>query len=207
MGFAQKGEADLSVFQQVQMADSKTELRKMARARRKGLAFAGFAAALARHAGVLADALAVRPGMVVGGYMALPEEADPALALAALAARGCIIAYPRVTGPGLPLTFHTVGGGEEMVRGAFGILEPPPHGPSVTPDLVLVPLLAFDGAGHRLGHGGGFYDRTLCARAALGPFLAVGIAYAGQQVDFLPHGAHDWPLDAVLTEQGLKVFP
>jgi 5-formyltetrahydrofolate cyclo-ligase len=140
--------------------------------------------------------------MVVGGYHALPEEADPAGLLAALAALGCHIAFPRVAAKGRPLEFHRIADGEMLAKGSYGIHEPPEHWPRAVPDLVLVPLLAFDAAGHRLGYGGGFYDRTLALLTA----RAVGIAYAGQQVDFLPRHAHDYRLDAVLTEQGLKVF-
>ncbi len=191
-------------------AATKNAVRREACEKRKTLASADFAAALATHA----DALDTRPGMIVGGYHALPEEADPALLLEALVARGCHIAFPRVAAKDQPLEFHRIPDGEVMAKGAYGIREPPDHWPRAVPDLVLVPLLAFDASGHRLGYGGGFYDRTLSARAAMPPanpsqrrpFFAVGIAYAGQQVDILPRGAHDCPLDAVLTEQGLKVF-
>ena len=185
-------------FGKYQMADGKAELRKAARERRRALAFAGFGTALAAHA----PALGAEPGMVVGGYHALPEEADPARLLEVLAARGCHIAYPRVAAKGQPLDYHRIPDGEMLARGAYGIHEPLDHWPRAAPDLVLVPLLAFDSGGHRLGYGGGFYDRTLALLAA----RAVGIAYAGQQVDFLPRHAHDYPLNAVLTEQGLKVF-
>jgi 5-formyltetrahydrofolate cyclo-ligase len=185
------------------MADSKAELRKAAREKRKALAFADFPAALALHVGTLG----IRPGMVVGGYHALPEEADPAELLEALAARGCHIAFPRVAARDQPLEYHRIPDGEVLAEGAFGIHEPLDHWPRAAPDLLLVPLLAFDATGHRLGYGGGFYDRTLEKLKGQGPGVrAVGIAYAGQQVDFLPAGAHDCPLDAVLTEQGLKVF-
>jgi 5-formyltetrahydrofolate cyclo-ligase len=177
---------------------SKADLRKVARERRRALPFAGFAAALAAHA----DALGIRPGTVVGGYHALPDEADPALLLEALVARGGHIAFPRVAAKDQPLEFHRIPDGEMMARGAYGIHEPLDHWPRAVPELVLVPLLAFDASGHRLGYGGGFYDRTLEKLRV----RAVGIAHAGQQVDFLPRGAHDYRLDAVLTQQGLKVF-
>jgi len=177
---------------------SKSDLRAAARTRRRLLAFPGFPAALAAHAG----ALGLAPGTVVGGYHALPEEADPALLLARLAEQGCPIAFPRVAARGAPLVFHRVPDGEVLRPGAYGIREPLEHWPAVTPDLLLVPLLAFDAALHRLGYGGGFYDRTLAALAPNG-VRAVGVAFAGQKVDFLPRDAHDWPLDAILTEQGL----
>jgi 5-formyltetrahydrofolate cyclo-ligase len=78
------------------------------------------------------------------------------------------------------------------------------HWPRVIPDILLVPLLAFDDHGYRLGYGGGYYDRTL---AAIRRARAIGIAYAGQRMDFLPHDAHDYPLNAILTETGLTEFP
>jgi 5-formyltetrahydrofolate cyclo-ligase len=89
-----------------------------------------------------------------------------------------------------------------MSPGAFGIHEPLEHWPRVRPDLLLVPLLAFDGRGHRLGYGGGFYDRTL----ALLNVPAIGIAYAGQEVASLPDEPHDRRLDMILTEQGIRAF-
>ena len=100
---------------------------------------------------------------MVGGYHALPEEADPALLLKELVTRGCHIAYPRIAGRDMPLDFHLVPDGEVLRPGSFGVHEPQADWPGVTPELLLVPLLAFDGHGHRLGYGGGFYDRTLFA--------------------------------------------
>jgi 5-formyltetrahydrofolate cyclo-ligase len=173
----------------------KSALRREARQKRKALAHPDIAAILAAHA----PALKLAPGTIVGGYHALPEEADPALLLKALAASGCRIAFPRMAGKDLPLEFHLVPEGEVLKPGAFGIHEPLAQWPSVMPDLLLVPLLAFDGAGHRLGYGGGFYDRTLEAL----DIRAIGVGYAGQQVESLPHEAHDIKLDGILTERGL----
>ena len=190
---------------------SKTELRRAARETRYALADRGFAAAIARHA----EALALPKGTIVGGYHALPDEADPALLIEGLVALGCHAAFPRVAGKGLPLEFHRIPDGEVLAPGAFGIHEPMDIWPRAVPDVLLVPLLAFDGAGRRLGYGGGFYDRTIFhARAAMpptnpsqrGPFFAVGIAYAGQEVASLPAEPHDMALDAILTEQGLRRF-
>jgi len=90
-----------------------------------------------------------------------------------------------------------------LAPGAFGIHEPLDSWPRAAPDMLLVPLLAFDTSGHRLGYGGGFYDRTL----TLLNVPAIGIAYAGQQVALLPHMTHDQRLNAVLTERGLTRFP
>jgi 5-formyltetrahydrofolate cyclo-ligase len=176
----------------------KHALRHAAREKRRALAQPGFAPALAQQAG----ALAVRPGTVVGGYHAMPEEADPALLLARLVERGCHIAFPRVAAKGRPLDYHRVPDGEVMTPGAYGIAEPLEHWPRAIPGLLLVPLLAFDARGHRLGYGGGFYDRTIAALRV----PAIGIAYAGQEVSSLPAEPHDIALTAILTEAGLRRF-
>jgi 5-formyltetrahydrofolate cyclo-ligase len=177
---------------------SKSDLRKIAREKRKGAAHPDIGAALAAHAG----ALTLAPGSVVGAYHALPEEADPALLLQALAAKGYRIAFPRMVAQGLPLEFHLVPDGEVMKKGAHGIHEPEAHWPSVMPHLLLVPLLAFDKHGHRLGYGGGFYDRTLSAYR----IRAIGLGYAAQEMESLPAEAHDMRLDGVLTERGLTRY-
>jgi 5-formyltetrahydrofolate cyclo-ligase len=177
---------------------NKSDLRASAREKRKSLTRADFALAIAPYA----EDLAFAPGFVVGGYHALAEEADPALLLARLVETGCAVAFPRVTGKGQPLDFHHVPDGEVLEPGSFGIPEPLENWPRAVPDVLLVPLLAFDASGHRLGYGGGFYDRTL----ALLKVPAIGIAYAGQQVASLPHATHDMHLNAVLTERGLTKF-
>ncbi len=182
---------------------SKSELRKAARQQRKLLAHPDIAAALAVHAG----ALALSPGTIVGGYHAFHQEADPALLLAALVSAGCHVAFPRIMEKDAALEFHLVPDGEVLTPGAHGIHEPQSHWPVVSPDILLVPLLAFDARGHRLGYGGGYYDRTLFQLAAGGKRPhAIGIAYAGQQTASLPDEAHDMALDGVLTEGGLTIF-
>ncbi len=118
---------------------------------------------------------------MVGGYHALPDEADPRLLLERLVELGCHVAFPRVAREGYAaLEFHVVPDGEVLRPGSFGVHEPLAHWPrAVTASVLLVPLLAFDAGGHRLGYGGGFYDRTLKALNV----RAIGIAYAGQEVD------------------------
>jgi len=175
-------------------------MRKIARGRRAGLASEAFAGRLAAHAG----ALRLTPGATVAGYHAHQSEADPARLLLALAKAGAHIAFPRIVRRDAALEFHLVPEGEILKPGAYGIHEPLEHWPRARPDILLVPLLAFDDAGYRLGTGGGYYDRTL---AALPHARAIGIAYAGQRVDILQRDAHDWPLNAVLTENGLTEFP
>ncbi|HVV28815.1 MAG TPA: 5-formyltetrahydrofolate cyclo-ligase [Rhizomicrobium sp.] len=180
------------------MSDDKEQLRRAAREKRLTLSHRDFAESLALHA----ELLGIAKGTVVGGYHALPDEADPALLLERLVELGCHIAWPRVAGRGLPLEFHRVPDGEVLAPGAFGIHEPLDTWPRVTPQVLLVPLLAFDGAGHRLGYGGGFYDRTI----ALLQVPAIGIAFAGQEIPSLPAGPHDMALDGILTEQGFRRF-
>ncbi|HKX63877.1 MAG TPA: 5-formyltetrahydrofolate cyclo-ligase [Rhizomicrobium sp.] len=175
---------------------TKSELRTAARQKRQTLTHGNFAQEIARHA----ETLQIPKGAIVGGYHALPDEADPALLLERLVELGCHIAYPRVAGKGLPLEFHRVPDGEVLAPGAFGIHEPLDSWPRVVPTHLLVPLLAFDARGHRLGTGGGFYDRTL-ERLTV---PAIGIAYAGQEISSIPAEPHDRTLDAILTEQGLR---
>ena len=177
----------------------KGELRVRARARRAILHDAGFAQRLVNHVAQLA----VAPDLIIGGYHAHQDEADPALLLKALAEKGAQIAFPRITAKDAVLDFHLVPDGEILSAGRHGIHEPLAHWPKVTPSLLLVPLLAYDDHGYRLGYGGGYYDRTL---AALAGARAIGIAYGGQRMESLPHEPHDYPLDGVLTEYGLKEF-
>lgn len=179
---------------------SKTDIRVAARRRRAEMRDDGFAASIASHVGLLN----IPAGAIVAGYHAHRDEADPALLLQALARMGAHVAFPRVTAKDAALDFHRVPDGEILQPGAFGIHEPLEHWPRATPDILLVPLLAYDDQGTRLGYGGGYYDRTL---AVLPHARAIGIAYAGQRVDFLPRDAHDCRLDAILTENGLTEFP
>jgi 5-formyltetrahydrofolate cyclo-ligase len=177
---------------------SKPELRRSARERRRALADEGFALAIAPFA----EDLPVRCGMIIGGYHALAEEADPALLLARLVELGCQVAFPRIVAKQQPLDFHHVPDGEVLEPGSFGIPEPLEHWPAARPDLLLVPLLAFDARGHRLGYGGGFYDRTIALLKA----PAIGIAYAGQEVASLPREPHDMALSMIVTEKGVREF-
>jgi 5-formyltetrahydrofolate cyclo-ligase len=192
---------------------SKFSLRAEARARRAALTRADFAETIARYAGDLGAAA----GAVVAGYFPFRDEADPRALMAALSAKGHPLALPCVEA-GRPLIFRAWKMGDAMHANAaaYNIPEPLAGAATVVPSLVLVPLLAFDAGGHRLGYGGGYYDRTLDllardetgwgAASRRGPIRAVGVAYAGQEVEALPREAHDHPLDAVITENGLRRF-
>ena len=157
---------------------------------------------LARHMAQVLDRL---PGTIVAGYHPIRTEANVLLVLEMMADQGWQTALPVVVGPGEPLEFQTWVPGEALNPGAYDV-RVPAHGTPVVPDVVLVPLLAYDRAGHRLGYGGGFYDRTLAALRLAGKVTAIGVAYAGQQVDVLLAEGHDAPLDGVLTEQGTLTF-
>jgi 5-formyltetrahydrofolate cyclo-ligase len=134
------------------------------------------------------------------------DEADPHVILKELVAQNCKLAFPRVVAKSEPLAFHRWKPGDELQKGTYDILEPAKDWPMAYPKILLVPMLAFDAHGHRLGYGGGFYDRTLDFLRANSTVRAIGVAYAGQEVNELPREAHDHPLDAVITEQGVQTF-
>ena len=141
------------------------------------------------------------PGRRVAGFWPMGGEIDTRPLLHAWHARGCRVLLPRTPPRGGPLTFHPWAPGAPLHPGRFGTLEP--GGPAEEPDALLVPLLAFDGAGRRLGYGGGYYDRTLAARPGR-PVLGCG--YAAARAGCVPAGPHDITLPAVLTECGIERF-
>ncbi|MDX2205203.1 MAG: 5-formyltetrahydrofolate cyclo-ligase [Hyphomicrobiaceae bacterium] len=144
----------------------------------------------------------VRPGAVVSGFASLPGELDCMPLLHRLAGDGVRLALPRVEGKGKPLSFRAWAPGDATQPGVWGIAEPGPDRAVLEPDILLVPLLAVDRAGWRLGYGGGFYDRSLAALRRLKPIIAIGLAYDAQVVDAVPHLDYDEPLDWVLTPSG-----
>ena len=169
---------------------------------RRALAHAADPHVGARLARLLPDDARPSRGAVVAGYHPFRTEIDPRPLMAALEAAGCILALPSTPprGSDAALRFRRLDPGHALAPSAFGVHEPPEHAEPVTPDLVLVPMLAFDRTGARLGYGAGHYDRTLPALAARAGFRAVGLAYAAQEVERLPAEPHDHPLDAILTE-------
>ncbi len=177
----------------------KPDLREQAKARRAALARAcpDFASRIA------ALDLPIPEGAAVSFYWPMGDEADPRRLASALAARGHRLALPVVARKRSPLHFREWREGDALIVHAFGMHEPAPEAPLVVPNVLLVPLLAFDARGHRLGYGGGFYDCTL---SALDDKIAIGVAYAGQEVGELPALPHDHPLDMVATENGLRRF-
>ena len=182
----------------------KRRLRAEAKARRAEAAESAVqaGAAVARRLIEALDggALRLEAGAAVSAYWPKGDELDPRPAMAALAARGYPVGLPVVAAPGAPLAFRRWKEGDELVPAGFGLYEPAAGRPELTPALLLVPLLAFDRSGGRLGYGGGFYDRTLARLRRAGRPVAVGLAYAGQEQRRLPCTATDQRLDWVVTE-------
>ena len=167
------------------------------------------AAALARRAeahgaagavaGKLSEVLAGYRGVPLAGYAAMRTEADPAPALEEAAAYGPV-GLPVIVAKNAPLRFRTWSPGAMMVPGTFGA-PVPETGDWMVPQILIVPLVAFDRTGGRLGYGGGFYDRTLEALRQKGPVLAIGFAYAAQETEALPQEPTDQRLDRIVTER------
>lgn len=189
-------------------ASEKRAVRAAAKTRRAAAhaALAALAprAVAQRLAGLLADRARRLGGPgVLAGYVPIRDEMDvlPALDLATLAGWRC--ALPAVLASATPLEFRPWQAGAALEEGAFRVPAPPAAAGTVRPDVVLVPMLAFDAAGRRMGYGAGFYDRTLEGLRRDGSVLAIGIAYAAQQQAWVPTGPHDQPLDLIVTEAAI----
>ena len=184
--------------------NAKSALRRQAKLRRTEVAASlgeNFARAAAEK---FFSAIDARTGDVVASYWAIADEADPRVIEGQLHTKGIALALPAMKGEAL--VFRRWRPGDELAEGKFGTREPRASSPSVTPSVVIVPLLAFDAQGHRLGYGKGYYDRTLRALRARGRVLAVGLAYAAQRVASLPSENVDERLDWVITETGAIDF-
>lgn len=153
----------------------------------------------------LIESLRIEPGCTVSGYLAVRSERDPEGALCEAARRGARLGLPVVVAPAAPLEFRCWVPGDDLERGEFGIPVPANREP-VVPDRLVVPLLAWDRTGARLGYGGGFYDRTLSSLRSSGSCRAVGFAFAAQEISEVPAGEDDARLDAVATEDGIVEF-
>jgi 5-formyltetrahydrofolate cyclo-ligase len=145
--------------------------------------------------------LELAPGTVVSGFMPMKSEINPLPLLRSLAQAGAALALPVVSGRGKPLIMRVWQWGEPLNAGVWGIREPRPDAKEVDPDILLVPLLAFDRSGFRLGYGGGYYDLTIAGLRARKTITAVGIALSAQEVGQVPTTPRDARLDLVLTER------
>jgi len=185
---------------------AKADLRKQQAKRRAEAAINAEQAAqtLAQTGATLIESFDLGSNDTVAGYWPIKTELDPRPLMAALANQGIATALPATPKPGQPLIFHEWVEGDAMIDGLYGTSEPRPESPICYPTLVLVPMLAFDDRGYRLGYGGGFYDRSLAGlRQRGGVVRALGIAYDAQRVEAVPIGPYDARLDAVLTETRL----
>ena len=192
-----------------EIADWKQRARKAATLRRAE-AFAALPGAGHDLVQRFHDAVRLPRGAAVSGYWPLPGELDIRPLLHRIHDQGHPVGLPVVVGKAQPLLFRRWTPGTPLVQGSFRVMTPPEGAPEIEPDVLLVPLLAFDGEGYRLGYGGGFYDRTLEKRrreAHSGhPIMAVGVAFAAQQAQSLPRGPFDQPLDWIVTEAWARHF-
>src|SRR3954451_6343462 len=178
---------------------SKGNLRTAALARRDALT-ADDRAAAAQAVAARGLPVEIKSGTVVAGYSPIRNEIDPMPFMQALAAKGVRLALPAVMARGKSLAFRAWSFGDRLMLGPLGILEPSPAAAELVPDIVLVPLAAFDRAGHRIGYGAGHYDFTLAHLRKRKAVLAIGIAFAAQEIPAVPTAEHDVRLDVVLTE-------
>lgn len=146
---------------------------------------------------------ALSRGAVVSGYSPIRSELNPIPLMRRLADRGAILALPRVVGRGQPLSMRVWAAGVPLARGIWGIPEPSAEAAEAEPDVLLIPLAAFDRRGGRIGYGAGYYDLTLRALRAKKPIVAVGIAFAAQEIQRVPATERDESLDLVLTERAV----
>jgi 5-formyltetrahydrofolate cyclo-ligase len=159
--------------------------------------------AMLDHAG---DAVAVEPGMVVSGFLPIRSEADIQPLLERMRARGARICVPVILDK-QTIVFRELLPHQSLVSSGFGTVGPGPDAAVLDPDLMLVPLSAFDRTGHRIGYGAGYYDRAIDRlwQKGLDPKL-IGIAFDCQEVPSVPAEPHDVRLDAILTESGLNII-
>jgi len=143
---------------------------------------------------------------VVAGYSPIRGEIDPTPLMRKLAAQGARLALPAVMARGKSLAFRAWSPEDRLMLGPLGILEPSPAATEIVPDIMLVPLAAFDRAGHRIGYGAGHYDYTLAHLRKIKAIVAVGVAFSLQEIAGIPAAPHDVALDYVLTEKQLFDF-
>ena len=186
---------------------TKAALRATAMARRDALPAAERAAAAAAIA-ERAFPVPVAAGTIVSGFMPMKakSEINPIPLLRKLADAGASLALPAIAGRGRPLIMRAWRFGAPLKAGQWGIFEPTPEAPEVAPDIVIVPLAAFDRHGHRIGYGAGYYDMTINALRAKKKVIAIGIAHAAQEIPKVPATERDARLDLVLTEREVIDF-
>ena len=178
---------------------SKGDLRTAALAKRDALSDKKRSAA-AKAVAKRGLPIEITPGIIVSGYSPIRSEIDPVPLMRMLAARGVRLALPAVMARGKSLAFRAWSPDDRLMMGPLGILEPSPAAAEIVPDIMLVPLAAFDRLGHRIGYGAGHYDYTLAHLRKAKAIAAIGLAFATQEIEAVPALAHDVALDYVLTE-------
>jgi 5-formyltetrahydrofolate cyclo-ligase len=186
-------------------ADAKSTLRRAVLERRRAAHRSGCTAAADAVTQRIAENIDFK-GKIIAGYWPLGDELDCRPALEAVSAAGAQVALPVVAGQGQVLIFRTWKPGDTLDQGPFGTMHPGTRAPVVCPQVLLVPLIAFDLEGNRLGYGAGYYDRTISTLRANGGVSAIGLAYDCQRVDVVPVDTHDQPLDGVLTPSNTLWF-
>jgi 5-formyltetrahydrofolate cyclo-ligase len=162
---------------------------------------AGMRAAAAQAIAERRFPVAITPQTIVSGFMPIGSEINPIPLMRKLAGSGAQLALPAVAGRGKPLTMRAFAFGQGLVAGTWGIREPAPEAAEVFPDILLVPLLAFDRSGQRIGYGAGYYDLTIAHLRARKTVTACGLGLAVQEIPSVPTTARDARLDLVLTER------
>lgn len=142
----------------------------------------------------------VKQGVIVSAYSPMKSEFNPVPLMRKLSESGATLALPVTPKRGNPLIMRAWAFGDEMASGVWGIREPKSESPEVFPDIMLVPLAAFDRSGHRIGYGAGYYDMTIARIRAMKPVITIGLAFAAQEIPRVPATAFDARLDLVLTE-------
>lgn len=182
---------------------SKAELRAAALAAREALSEEARVAAAAAIAS-RGLPFAITPGAIISGYSPIRSEFDPTPLMRKLAGQGARLALPVVTARGKSLVFRLWSPNDRLMLGPLGIPEPSPAAAEVIPDIMLVPLAAFDRAGHRIGYGAGHYDYTFAHLRKAKAVMGIGLGFAAQEIRAIPALPHDVALDYVLTEK--RVF-
>ena len=183
----------------------KTTLRADGLARRAAVPAAAAIAFAARLARVGPGLALAHKADSVSAFWSIGDEVGTEPLVRALDAAGFPVGLPITGKIGVPLVFRRWTPDAEMIPGQRGILEPPTGADVVDPDVVFVPVATFDRRGHRIGYGAGFYDLTLAALRAKKSVVAIGVAYAVQETLFIPHDAHDQPLDFIVTDKEMIV--
>jgi 5-formyltetrahydrofolate cyclo-ligase len=184
----------------VSLSEDKSELRATALARRNAMP-ADVRAAAAETIAARPFPVPVAAGMIVSAYSPMRSEINPVPLMRKFADAGVQLALPAVQGRGKPLTIRAWSFGAPLVSGVWDIQEPPVTAPEVFPDIMIVPLAAFDRTGHRIGYGAGYYDMTIARVRATKPVVAIGLAFAAQEIAKVPATPFDAQLDIVLTEK------